>query len=272
MGTKRLLIPAFAIAGLTAHGAQAAGAEAPPAAPEIRRIEFVAQPQSPVPGDDRPVLDPTTRDYQWTFHVPVVSFEHRRITVTTPSATTHVKRWYYDVAALRDKRLKLWQIPEFSCTYPDLILPNECRTIWRSVYVDVPTLATEHAHADVDVLRLGLSKQFIDIDVPRWTWTEKRFLFSLPALAPPESVERLRASLSGQRAAVIAATDDALARIDREIDALQASGQDPAALGAADGASLDLLAQRQSLLDEGRKELERLASVDAELSLLATQP
>ena len=270
MGRSELLILACGIAGGMVPGAHAAGIQAMPAQPEIGQIELGPLVQGPLPGDN-PVLIPTTIEYQWIFRVPVVSIEHRRIVVTAPSATTRWKRWDYEAPGLRNQRIMLWKVPEFSCKYPDLILPNECRTVWRGVYVDVPVLVSERAHVDIEVPQLGLTKQFIDVDIPRWTWTDKRFRFSLPAIAPPESIERLRMALNRQRAAVAAATDEPIANITREIEAVQASGEDPARLVSGDGSSLDLLAQRQSLLDQRAEELDRLAAIDAELTLLSTR-
>jgi hypothetical protein len=216
-------------------------------------------------------LVPTTRQYQWIFRVPVVSIEHRRILVTAPTMSPRWKRWDYETPALRSKRVKLWEVPEFSCKYPDLILPNECRTVWRGVYVDVPVLVSDRAHLDVDVPQFGLTEQFIDVEIPRWTWTDKSFRFSLPAIAPPETVTRLRIALNDQRAAIVAATDETIASITREIEAVEASGEDPSKLASGDGSSLDLLAQRQSLLDQRAGELERLAAIDAELVHLSTR-
>jgi hypothetical protein len=271
MGTSELLILASAIAGGIVNVTHAQGIQAMPAQPEIGRIEIALPVQPPLPGDDRPVLVPTTSEYQWIFHVPVVSIERRRIVVTALNASTHSSRWSYEVPALRSKRIKLWDAPEFSCKYPGVILPNECRTVWHGVYVDVPVLVSERAHVDVDVPRVAMTENSIVLEIPRWTWTEKRFRFSLPAFAPPETVERLRNSLNGQRADVAAATDETIASINREIEAVQASGEDPARLVSSDGSSLDLLAQRQSLLDQQAEELERLADIDAELSRLSTQ-
>ena len=271
MGRSKLLILACGITCGVVHGAHAADIQ--PALPqrETGRIEIGPPIQTPAPGDDRPVLVPTTREYQWIFRVPVVSIEHRRILVTAPKMSTHWKRWDYETPALRSKRVKLWEVPEFSCKYPDLTLPNECRTVWRSVYVDVPVLVSARAHVDVDVPQLGLTEQFIEVDIPRWTWIDKSFRFSLPAIAPPEAVQRLRIALNGQRAAVVAATDETIASITREIEAVQASGEDPSKLASSDGSSLDLLAQRQSLLDQRAGELERLADIDAELAHLLTR-
>jgi hypothetical protein len=184
---------------------------------------------------------------------------------------THWKRWDYETPALRSKRVKLWEVPEFSCKYPDLILPNECRTVWRSVYADVPVLVSERVHVEADVPQFDLTEQFIDVEIPRWTWTDKSFRFSLPAIAPPEAVQRLRIALNGQRAVIVAATDETIASITREIETIEASGEDPSKLASGDGSSLDLLAQRQSLLVQRAEELERLADIDAELAQLATR-
>lgn len=257
---------ACGIAGGMVSGAHAAAIQAMQAQPEVARTER----GPPLPGDN-PVLVPATVEYQWIFRVPVVSIEHRRIVVAAPSATTRWKRLDYEAPALRGQRMMLWKVPEFSCKYPDLILPNDCRTVWRPVYVDVPVLVSERAHIDIEVPQLGLTNQSIDVEIPRWTWTEKRFRISLPAIAPAESIERLRTALNGQRAALAAATDEPIANITREIEAIQASGEDPAKLMSGDGSSLDLFAQRQSLLDQRAEELDRLAAIDAELTLLSTR-
>ena len=271
MGRCELLILACGVVGGMVQGARAAGIEPLAAQREIGRFEIASPIQLVAPGDDRPVLVPTTREYQWTFRVPVVSIEHRRIAVTAPSVSTRSKRWNYEMPALRDKRIKLWDVPELSCKYPDLILPNECRTVWHGVYVDVPVLVSGRGHVDVDVSRLGVTEQFIEVDVARWTWTDKSFRFSLPAIAPPETVQRLRVALNGQRADLVAATDETIATITREIEAVQASGEDPSTLVSSDGSSLDLFAQRQSLLEQRAQELERMADIDAELAQLSTR-
>ncbi|TMG96794.1 MAG: hypothetical protein E6H73_01340 [Betaproteobacteria bacterium] len=77
--------------------------------------------------------------------------------------------------------------------------------------------------------------------------------------------------MNGQRAAIVAATDETIAGISREIETIEASGADPSKLASGDGSSLDLLAQRQSLLDQRAGELERLADIDAELAHLSTR-
>ena len=271
MGTRAFLILSSAIAGGMVCLAHAEGMQATPALPEAGRVETALPVPPPLPGDDRPVLVPTTTEYEWIFHVPVVSIERRRIMVTALNASTQSRRFSYEVPALRSKRIKLWDAPEFSCKYPDIILPNECRTVWHGVYADVPVLVSERGHIDVDVPRLALTENSIVLEIPRWTWTDKRFRFSLPAFAPPETVARLRNSLNGQRAEVTAATDETIASINREIEMVQASGEDPARLMSSDGSSLDLLAQRQSLLDQQAQELERLADIDAELSQLSAR-
>jgi hypothetical protein len=282
MGRRGLLILACGIVAGMAQEAHAAGTstllaalpagiEAVPPQSEAGRSVIRVPTQVPAPADERPVLVPATREYQWIFRVPVVSIDHRRIAVTAPSVSTHSRRWNYELPALRDKRIKLWDFPEFSCKYPDQILPNECRTVWHGVYVDVPVLISERGHVDVDVLRLGVTEQSIKVAVPRWTWTDKSFRFSLPAIAPPETVQRLRMALSGQRADLTAATDETIAGITRDIEAVRAGGEDPARLVAGDGSSLDLVALLQSLLDQRTQELERLAAIDAELVQLSAR-
>jgi len=248
-----------------------AGIQPLPLQPETGRVETRVPVQVPAPGDDRPVLVPTTREYQWIFRVPVFVVEHRRVALTAPSVSMHSRRWNYEMPALRGKRMKLWDVPEFSCKYPDLMVPNECRTVWHGVYVDAPVLVSERATVDVDVPRFAMTEQFIKVEVLSWTWTDKSFRFSLPAVVPAETVQQLRMALNGQRADLAAATDETIASITREIETLRAAGEDPSRLVSDDGSSLDLLAQLQSLRDQRTQELERLAAIDAELTQLAAR-
>jgi hypothetical protein len=106
---------------------------------------------------------------------------------------------------------------------------------------------------------------------PELDLDRQEFRFSLPAVAPPETVQQLRMALNGQRADLAAATDETIASITREIEALRAAGEDPSRLVSDDGSSLDLLAELQSLLDQRTQELERLAAIDAELTQLSAR-
>jgi hypothetical protein len=262
-----LRILAMAIAGAAPLGAHAGD---PASAPPVLDRADIASPVRPTPSSDlRATLVPVVREYQWVFHVPVASFEHRRVAVAIPVADTHSERWSYDVPDLRSRHFKLWDFPEFSCKYPDLTLPNTCKTVWHGVYADLPVLVSARDHVDVDVPRIRMGGTLIDVYIPRWTWTEKTFRFSVPAWAPQTSVDKVRQALNAQRADVTLAADETIASLDRQIEGLRAMGQDPARLESGDGTWIDLMAQRQTLLDERAQELERLASIDTELSALA---
>jgi hypothetical protein len=253
-GLKIVVMAVIGVAALNAHAAEPAAAPVP----------------TP-PGDLRATLVPVVTEYQWVFHVPVGSLEHQRVAVTAPVALLQSRRWIFEMPEFRARHVKLWDIPEFSCKYPDLILPNTCRTVWHGVYADVPALVNAHQHVDVEVPRVRMEDILIDVYIPRWTWKDKTFRFSLPAIAPQESVERARWSLTAQRTEVNAAVDETIASLDRQIEALRTMGEDPAKLESGDGTAIDLLAQRQTLLDERAQELERLAAIDAELSALAAR-
>ncbi len=125
---------------------------------------------------------PSVREYHWTFHVPTLTFEDREATVTAPIPTTRPQRWDYQGADIGTERRSIGKIPEFSCKYPDLLLPNECRTVWRDVYVDLPVLVERHQHIDVDVPEWRWQKQWFPIVVPRWTWSDKSLTVSVPTI------------------------------------------------------------------------------------------
>ncbi|HEX9275944.1 MAG TPA: hypothetical protein VGA51_06035 [Casimicrobiaceae bacterium] len=223
-----------------------------------------------------------TREYRWTFYVPVMTLERREIIVQAPATTVRSRRWDYEIPALRAERFKLGQVAEFKCKYMDWRLPNECRTVWHDVYADLPVLTMLKRHVDYDVAEWGWQERRIRLDVPYWTWTEQTLIVAVPAFdaeeAPPpgwsqakdvvlarESIERARATLDSHEAAAVKIMDDAIAALSSSSAAAEAEGADPRKLKAADGTIIDLGAARQALLDQKAQELDRFARVRGEL-------
>ena len=228
-----------------------------------------------------------SREYRWTFYVPVMTFERREIVVQAPATTMRSRRWDYEVPALRAHRFKLGQVAEFTCKYMDWRLPNECRTVWHDVYADLPVLTMQNEHLDYDVAEVAVQERRIRFDVPHWTWTEQTLIVALPAfyaeevpqpgwsqasdvVLARESIERARATLDSREAATKKIMDDAIAALDSSIAAAEAEGADPGKLKAADGTPLDLGAARQSLLEQKAQELDRFARVRGELTAVTT--
>jgi hypothetical protein len=230
-----------------------------------------------------------TLEYRWTFYVPVMTLERSEIVVQAPAATVRSRRWDYEVPGLRAERFKLGQIAEFTCKYMDWRLPNECRTVWRDVYADLPILAMEKSHVDYDVAEWAWQERRIRFDVPHWIWTEQTLILTLPAIYEEEfpqagwsqlsdvvmareSIERARATLDAQEAAAVKIIDGAIAALNSSIATVEAEGADPRKLTAVDGTMIDLGAARQALLDQTAQELERFARVRGELRFLPQAP
>ncbi len=125
---------------------------------------------------------PGVREYRWNFHVPAVTIEQRAIPVDVLEAVAHPRQWSYRAAEMKTERRKIGAIPEFSCKYPDLMLPNECRTVWRDVYADLPVLVSRERHIDVDVPEWRWQKELLPVVFPRWTWADKSLTVSVPAI------------------------------------------------------------------------------------------
>ena len=240
-----------------------------------------AQPSPPV-SDATAKVYGSSREYRWTFYVPVMTLERREIFVQAPATTVRSRRWDYEVPGLRAERFKLGQVAEFTCKYMDWRLPNECRTVWHDVYADLPVLAMQKNHVDYDVAEAAWQERRILLDVPRWTWTEQTLIVAVPAfdaeeVPPPgwsqakdvvlahESIERARATLDSREAATVKIMDDAIAALDSSIASVEAEGADPRKLTTVDGTDLDLGAARQALLDQKAQELDRFARVRKEL-------
>ena len=223
-----------------------------------------------------------SREYRWTFYVPVMTFERREIVVQAPATTVRSRRWDYEIPALRAQRFKLGQVAEFTCKYMDWRLPNECRTVWHDVYADLPVLTMQNEHLDYDVAEVAVQERRIRFDVPHWTWTEQTLIVALPAfyaeevpqpgwsqasdvVLARESIERARATLDSREAATKKIMDDAIAALDSSIASVEAEGANPKKLDAADGTIIDLGAARQALLEQKAQELDRFARVRGEL-------
>jgi hypothetical protein len=247
-------------------------------------VETAAQP-SPPGSDATAKVYGSSREYRWTFYVPVMTLERHEIFVQAPATTVRSRRWDYEVPALRAERFKLGQVAEFRCKYMDWRLPNECRTVWHDVYADLPVLAMQKSHVDYDVAEMAWQERRIRVDLPRWTWTEQTLIVAVPAFeaeevpqpgwsqAPGvmlarESIERARATLNSHEAATVEIMDDVIAALNSSIASVEAEGADPHKLTAADGTIIDLGAVRQALLDQKAQELDRFARVRGELGNL----
>lgn len=241
-----------------------------------------AQPSAPVPDATAKVYG-SSREYRWTFYVPVMTLERREIFVQAPATTVRSRRWDYEVPGLRAQRFKLGQVAEFTCKYMDWRLPNECRTVWHDVYADLPVLTMQTRHVDYDVAEWGWQERRICFDVPHWTWTEQTLIVAVPAfdaeeVPPPgwsqakdvvlarESIERARATLDSRETATVKIMDDAIVALNSSIASVEAEGEDPHKLTTVDGTNLDLGAARQALLDQKAQELDRFARVRNEFN------
>ncbi len=234
----------------------------------------------PIPGPATDVY-PGTREYQWTFFVPVVTTERREIVVPGPNVTVRSRRLDYEVPGLKAERRKLGQVAEFYCKYPDWQLPNECGVTWRDVYADFPQLTMRREHIDVDVAEWTQGEHRIRIDVPRLTWTERTLTLVVPVLGteppPPRvwsradgaalavSTESARETLEAGRAASLKAVDEALAALGNSIAAIEGHGGDASRLAAVDGTSIDLYGLRRALLDQRGEQATRYARIRSEL-------
>jgi len=189
------------------------------------------------------------REYQWTVRMPVLTVEHRRIVTRVYAPIMRARRLDYAVPDFRDKRTKLGRVAEFSCKYPDVRLPNECRTVWHDLYADVPVIVMRHDYLDVDVAQWEWQDRSIIIDVPHLTWTEQTLTVSVPALVQSEAAARAQATLVANQSAM-KMIDDAIAALQASIEVAKSQGADPARLAASDGATIDLYAILDALLNE----------------------
>jgi hypothetical protein len=248
---------------------------------------FAAAQSLPAATDASPRLYPDTREIQWVFYVPVLTFEWREFVFQVVGPTVRSRRLDYEVPGLRTERLKLWQLPEFRCKYADWWqLPNECGVHWRDVYADAPVIVMQHSHVPYDAAEWGWQERRTRFVVPRWTWTERTLTVLMPVFTPEEppprvwaqaadvvaaqrSIDGALATLAAREADTNKVVEEAIAALDAGIVGLREEGAELERVSEPNGVPIDLGAVRQSLLDENARERARLARIREELDALA---
>ncbi len=223
----------------------------------------------PAPAFGAPVtVYPGTREFVWTFQVPVLSVERVDVVTRVLAPRVRSRRVDYELPGLRAERYKLGQVAEFSCKYDDWMLPQECRTVWHNVYADLPRLAMERNHVVFDEARWVWEEQTLRINVPHWTWTARTLTVSVPAFDAADT-GRVQATLDAQQVAAEQALDAGIAALDTSIAAVEAQGADPRQVSARDGTTMDLAAMRETLREGKASEAGQLHRIRAELGNLA---
>ena len=137
-----------------------------------------------------PYLEPAIVEYRWTFAAPEWVIVPRRLEVRAIDPATRRKRIDFDTLEFPFDRRAVGRYPEFNCKYADFGLPNECRTTWRTIYVDVPVPSIRHDHVDVDVPDWRWRDVHTTVDVATLVWKEQHLIVSLPAIAIRTKTDR----------------------------------------------------------------------------------
>ena len=132
-----------------------------------------------------PLITPAIVEYRWRLLAPQWSIEAREVAARVYAPTLRPRRVEYGMLDFTTERRRIGSVAEFSCKYPDAALPNECRTTWRDVYVEVPIPVMRRDYIDLDMPEWSWQDRSAIVDVPRLAWKEETLVVSLPALAVP---------------------------------------------------------------------------------------
>jgi len=239
-----------------------------------------------VPFPPAPAAYSGTREFQWTIRVPLLSIEQREFVFKAPTGITRPQRWDYEGPVVRTERRKIATYTELTCKYVDWTVSNECRTVWRGIYADLPVIVTRPQHLVFDVPDWRWKTQLLPIGVVRWTWKEERWTVSVPVIVTDPgdddrastpggtmagvAFEQARKALAAKEAAALAVLDDGLQALDRSIAAMEAYGADPRRIETDDGKTLDLIATRAALRDERADTERRFRRIGSELDAAAS--
>lgn len=226
-----------------------------------------------------------TREFHWTMRVPVLTIEQREFVFRAPAGIARPQRWDYERAAVGTERRKIATYPEFSCKYVDWTVSNECRTVWRGIYADLPVIVMRPQHLVFDVPDWRWKTQTLPISIPRWTLKEERWTVSVPAIVTDPAddprwseaneatvkadFEHARSTLAAKEAASLAVLDDGLRTLDRSIAAAEDQGADPRRIEMDDGNTLDLIASRVALVDARADAVQRFRRIGSEMDAAA---
>lgn len=144
-------------------------------------------PGAPGTGDPEPVhfrapLSPAIVEYRWRLVVPEWVVTPRLASARVYAPQWRVARATYAVPEFRTERRRIGSVPEFTCKYADFGLPNECRTTWRAAYVDVPVARMQNDYLEFDVPRWSWQRWETPVETPRLVWRESTMIVSVPAL------------------------------------------------------------------------------------------
>lgn len=169
-GRRTRLIATLALAlAIDATSARAGGFDTPGAA-------------DPEPAHFLAPLSPAIVEYRWRLVVPEWVVTSRLASARVYAPQWRAARVSYAVPEFRSERHRIGSVPEFSCKYADFGLPNECRTTWRAVYVDVPVARMQSDYLEFDVPRWSWQRWETPVDTPRLVWRESTMIVSVPAL------------------------------------------------------------------------------------------
>ena len=226
-----------------------------------------------------PAVYSGTREFRWTVRVPLLTIEQREFVFRAPTGMTRPQRWDYEGPAVRSERRKILTYPDFSCKYIDWTVSNECRTVWRGIYADLPVVVMRPQHLVFDVPDWRWKTQTMPIAVPRWTWKEERWTLSVPLIVSEPEDDRgwsrddtaaqdglaPGSTLQAKQAAALAAFDRGLRALDEAIATVYEYAGDPRRLQASDGNALDLVASRAELEDARAQAVDRFRRMRVEI-------
>ena len=230
-----------------------------------------------------PEVYPATREFHWTMRVPVLTTEQREFVFRAPTGFTRPQRWDYEGPAVRTERRRVAIYPDFSCLYLDPTVSNECRTVWRGIYADLPVIVTRPQHLVFDLPDWRWKAQLVPIAVARLTWKDERWTVSIPAIGVDDAgharigaetsagLAQARSTLAAKQASALAVLDQGLHTIEHSIAVAEAQGGDPRRIETDEGKTLDLVATRDAWRDERAATVRRFQRVATDLDAVAAQ-
>jgi hypothetical protein len=243
------------------------------------------------------IVDIKMKDQHWAFDVPTVTMKDKKMALDLPQVTMKLRTLSWDEPVVVMKLVKTGEYPEFKCN------GFKCTVKWSPIYSHVPTTEMRRREIKLDIPETKMNRTDLIMSVPEFKMTRQDWHVKVPeitinnlkveakelegrgkdlqtraeALATRMKTDTATASsslyqcygndLQGKRAQVMTQFAGAIGQLDAAIKAAGAQGLDPSAM-AAEGGTVNLLAQRQKLVEDQNG---ALAQIDAAITQLTAK-
>lgn len=241
------------------------------------------------------VFDLKMNEQHWAFDLPSVTMKEHKMALDLPQVTMKLRTLSWDEPVVVMKLVKTGEYPEFRCR------GFKCTVKWSPMYAHMPITEMRRREIKLDIPETKMARTDMVTSVPEFKMKRHDWYVKVPQITvrsisvqaqelegrgkelqtrAEAHASRMKADtatasstlyqcfgndLQGKRGQIIAQFGGAISQLDAAIKAAGAQGLDPSAM-AAEGGTVNLIAQRQKLVDDQNGALAQIDAAIAQLT------